>query len=121
MGLLKSFTGFIEALRPSSVERLEVLEQDEFRCVIQGDHMPVVLDLDRRVVMAGTNAALPFARFDQVLIQRCRDEDEGPIWRVELTLKDRGCLEVGSSHDDVQASIAAAALSRHLGCPVRTA
>ncbi len=123
MGLLASFSEFLEdsfgVLRRFSA-RLEVVEQNEQRCVIQGDRRRVVLNLERRIADVGSAGRLPFAQFGSVEVEHFHHEDRGTFWRVSLITRLRGRLEVGSSTIDIDASIAAATLARHLGCPVKS-
>lgn len=122
MGLLDSFRDFLEddvsSLRQAGA-RLEIVEQNAALCVIQGDRRRVVLNLVRRVADVGSAGRLPFAQFASVEVEHFQDEDRGVFWRVSLVPKLRGRMEVGNSAVDVDASIIAATLARHLGCPVK--
>jgi len=119
MGLLDFFTDAVDSLRRMT-SRLEVVEETERHCVIQGDRRRVVLDLARRIADVASAGRLPFAQFGAVEIQRIDRDDDEPFWRVSLVPKLRGRIEVGRSHVDVDASIVAATLARHLGCPVKS-
>jgi hypothetical protein len=118
MGLLNFLNDSFDALR-QPMARLEVVEQDERICVVRGDRRQVVLDLTRRIADVGSAGRLPFAQFDSVEVERIQNEDDGTFWRVSLVPKLRCRVEVGSSHVDVDASIAAATLARCIGCPVK--
>lgn len=118
MGLLDSFRDFLGDLHPME-GRLEVVEQTDQRCVVSSGSRQVVLDLTRRIADVGSAGRLPFAQFDSVDVERIQDKDDGTYWRVSLVPKLRGRMEVGTSAVDVDASIAAATLARHIGCPVK--
>ena len=122
MGLLDSFNDFLEdsfgGLRQVSAP-LEIVEQNERLCVIQGDRRRVVLHLERRIADVGSAGRLPFAQFGSVEVEQIQDEDDGTFWRVSLVPKLRGRMEIGRTRVDVDASIAAATLARHLGCSVK--
>ena len=122
MGLLDAFSDFFEdgfgTLRQAGA-RLEIVEKNAALCVIQGDRRRVVLNLMRRVADVGSAGRLPFAQFALVEVEHFQDEDRGTFWRVSLVPKLRGRMEVGCSAADVDASIVATTLARHLGCSVK--
>lgn len=103
--------------------RFNVEVDDGVRCVVRGNRRRVVVSRSGRHVEIG-RAKYPAAAIDATLLrQRGAIELERgrPHWEVALRLRAGEVVEVGFSYDDVDASIAAAALGRSIGCAVQQA
>ncbi|MFT7775278.1 hypothetical protein [Roseateles sp.] len=101
----------------------DVEVDDQTRCVVRGNRRRVVVTRSKRQVEIGKLRCSADAVDAVVLRKRGAIELERgrPHWEVALRLQAGEVLEVGFSYDDVDASVAAAALGRGIGCVVQQA
>lgn len=101
--------------------RLKVEADDSAQCIVRGNRLRVIVNRAQRLIEAG-HVRYAADAVDATLVRRrgATEYERGrPHWEVALRLRAGGLIEVGSSNDDVNASIAAAALGRSIGCAVQ--
>ncbi|MBB2487782.1 hypothetical protein H5407_21305 [Mitsuaria sp. WAJ17] len=109
-------------LQPRACARpLEILQSDEWRLVIQGGHSQLCFDRRRQAVTNAGRVVVAFESIVQVVVRHHRGSDDAPErWSVALQVNGWFAdISVGSSADDVDASIAAARIATHVGRPVK--
>jgi hypothetical protein len=112
---------FWRALAPAAhAVEPEVSTLDEWRTAFAWRGAPLTFDRRRRLVLRGGRTLLRLADVRSIDIQHIDRDDERPeYWRVSLGTGLFSSIELGTTPDDVEASIAAARLSTIVGVKVR--
>ena len=93
--------------------------QDPDRLVLNANSRPIVADRPSRMISAYGRPIARFEAIDTIDIQHFTNGKRFEWWVVSLHLLGQRKIRVGSTVDDVQASLAAAALSTVTGKRVR--
>ena len=112
---------FWRSLAPNTyVIEPEVNMLDEWRTAFAWRGAPLTFDRRSKLVLRGGRTLVRLSDIKSVDIQHVYRDDERPeYWRVSLGTGTFSSVEIGTTRDDVEASIAAARLSTVAGVKVR--
>ena len=111
---------FLRSLAPGS-EDVEpcVSVLDEWRTEFSWRGPPMTFDRRRKSVLRGGCVLARYAEIKSVDVRHMRDDESPEYWKVSLSTGLFSGVEIGTTRNDVEASIAAARVATIAGVKVR--
>ena len=94
---------------------------DEWRTEFRWRGLPLTFDRRRKLVLRGGRVLVGSADIKSVDVEHvCWDNERPEYWKVRLSTGMFSGVEIGTTHNDVEASIAAARVATIAGVKVRS-
>lgn len=106
----------------SFTSSLEILDENDLTLVLKSGSKQLIVDKRLRAVKSGAQILTLFDTIETIDLKHHRNGADDPeTWSVSLNLKGRlSSISIGSTRDDVEASIVAARISTFMGKKVRS-
>jgi hypothetical protein len=94
---------------------------DEWRTEFHWRGLPLTFDRRRKLVLCGGRVLARYADIKSVDVEhRCRDDERPEYWKVSLSTGMFSGVQIGTTRNDVEASIAAARIATIAEVKVRS-